>query len=188
MLGLCLCTLLILTLLWSVAFLQSLLRFCMRLSSMKLVIEGGITDDFWAELASDLHTTFSNITSPTIRSLNLNIDVYPPGNIRYRSPSSEMHASPYSDDRFWEIDTQQVHETISRATFSALSSVELVITWNTDLPMVSETILGADEMAHRIGSILQPLDRRGILSVLCRSPRFKDWCFLRGPQVSESEI
>lgn len=148
---------------------------------MKLVIEHGLARDFWEELVFNLHTTFSSITSASVHSISLSIDIYPLRDGDHRSSGSTTFPSPYSDERFGEIAVQPLHEIVSLETFSALSSVELVVTWVSDLPMESEDsgVLSAEEMAQRIALILQPLDRRGILSVLCKNQRFKSWYHYR---------
>ena len=167
------------------AELQSLLSFCTQLSHLRLEIEGSLTRQFWQELGAALHTTFSSIESPVLQSLHIAFDVYPPRDLEYLR--SKNPSSPYTDDGFWDIDKQSLHKQISQKELTRLSSVEVAIKWHAELPHRSGMVLSAEEMAQRICLLLQPLDGRGLLSVLCKSPANKAWNFLKDPHVRMSE-
>lgn len=118
--------------------------------------------------------------------MNLAVVVYPPREPEYlRSSISNPLPSPYLDDEFLNIDTGALHDVINTQDFAKLSRVEIIVRWHTDLPLKSDTLLSAEEMAHRIASMLRPLERRGILSVLCKSPPKKEWNYFKAPHWQE---
>ena len=162
------------------------LRFCTHISCLKLEMEASIAALFWNELFAILHTTLSSISSTEIQSLSLAVDVSSQarGEHEYIRFLNSL-PSPDSDAEFLNIDTGPLHDIIGKHGFPKLSRIEIMVRWHTDLPLKSDTVLSAEDMAHRIASMLRPLERRGILSILCNSPPKKEWNYFKAPHWQE---
>ncbi|EPS93763.1 hypothetical protein FOMPIDRAFT_1055704 [Fomitopsis schrenkii] len=134
----------------------SFLACCTRLSTLQLLVKANPIDS-WQGLVSGLHEMLSRCSSPVMRTLQVYIYMLAPGG----SPSTSTHP----DSEFWTIDLTQIHVIMKQPLFDALQDANIHFGGRRgDARLTCDTVLTAEEMERRLRLILEPWDKRGILT------------------------
>ncbi|EPT02295.1 hypothetical protein FOMPIDRAFT_1047990 [Fomitopsis schrenkii] len=115
----------------------SFLACCTRLSTLELSFKANPIDS-WQGLVTGLHEMLSRCSSPVMRSLGVFICMVAPEG----SPSTSIHP----DSEFWTIDLGSIHDIMKQPLFDSLQDA-------------------TEEMERRLRLILEPWDKRGVLTV-----------------------
>ena len=140
--------------------LSNPLTHCLRLQTVTLWIEVNPIDS-WQGIVTALHEAFAHLSSAAIRTLDVMLWLgYSKG-----SPIASSH----SDQEFWDIDMESIHSTLSQTLFDSLQKVSLTLRRMSRYAsrLTSDAVVTAAGMDRRVRSILQPWDKREILSIEC---------------------
>ncbi|EPS94310.1 hypothetical protein FOMPIDRAFT_1055182 [Fomitopsis schrenkii] len=113
--------------------------------------------DSWRGLVTALHGILSHFSSPVIRTLQLDISM--------RAPNDSPSTSTHPDSEFWTLDLGSIHDLIKRPLFNSLRSANICMRgFSSDPRLTCDAVLTAEEMERRVRLILEPWDKRGILT------------------------
>ncbi|EPT02289.1 hypothetical protein FOMPIDRAFT_87384 [Fomitopsis schrenkii] len=135
----------------------SVLAGCTRLSTVALHVQANPMDS-WQGLVTGLCKIFSHFSSPVIRSIQVEMQL--------KEPDDALFALAHPDSEFWTIDLGLIHDLMKRPMFDSLQDVTIDIPrYSTDVRLARDAVLTAEETNRRLCLILEPWDKRGILTV-----------------------
>ncbi|EPS98659.1 hypothetical protein FOMPIDRAFT_91683 [Fomitopsis schrenkii] len=124
---------------------------------MSLCVEPNQMDS-WQGLVTGLHELVSRLCSPEIRSLSVKIFI--------RAPGDHSRILAHPDSEFWTINLISLHDLMKRPLFDSLQDASIHI-HPTAAPgrLTCDAVFMAEDMKRRLCLILEPWDKRGILTV-----------------------
>ncbi|EPT02287.1 hypothetical protein FOMPIDRAFT_1047984 [Fomitopsis schrenkii] len=139
----------------------SVLACCTSLSTVLLRAEANPMDS-WQGLVTAFREILYRLSSPAIRTIRVEISM--------QAPKDSPSVSAHPDSEFWTIDLGVVHDLMKRPLFKALQDVNIHVSLSYPTTRLTcDAVLTEEAMERRVRLILEPWDKRGILTVRGRS-------------------
>ncbi|EPS93708.1 hypothetical protein FOMPIDRAFT_90008, partial [Fomitopsis schrenkii] len=145
--------------LWTYDWNPSAIASCTRLSTLELQVTANPIDS-WQGLVTGFHEMLSHCSSPVMRTLK--IDIYMNEDLK-RGPPAPVHP----DREFWTLNLGSIHDLMKQPLFNSLQDVR-IRHWQDHVwyaRLTCDAVLTAEEKERRLRLILEPWDKRGILTV-----------------------
>ena len=116
----------------------------------------------WQDLVTTLHNIVLHISSHRLQQLRLTFD--------FRSSNNIPHELPPKDSVLGDIALEPIHNTIKSSYFNSLLDATVRVDTfslnsSDDKHITRDIALTDDELANQLRLLLQPWDKRGILTI-----------------------
>lgn len=134
----------------------SFLAQCTRLLSVDLELQANLIDS-WRGLVTVLHEIVAQLISPVISEIRLELYLI--------SPKDDFAISALPDSEFPAIDLGSIHDLMKRPLFNSLHGASVLLGWARRGRLTCDAVITAEEIECRLRLILEPWEKRGILTV-----------------------